>query len=318
MAQATEAPRQRAFRLEDSWVYFNGELMRYADAKLGLLTHALHYGTGVFEGIRAYWNADRKQLYTVRMADHFQRLHDNAHALQMRQKVNVDELCAVANELLQRNSFHEDAYVRPILFKSAESIGVKIHDVPDSLGIVTLPLGDYIGTGGIRCMVSSWRRIDDTMAPVRTKCTGLYINAALAKSEALEGGFDEAIMLTHDGHVSEGSGENLFVVRRGVLSTPASSDNILEGITRDCVIHLAREEMGIDVVERSIDRSELYLADEVFMVGTAAQVAPIIEVDRRSVGDGEPGPMTLRLQELYLDVVCGRNPKYAEWLTPVY
>lgn len=318
MAQATEAPQQTAFQLETSWVYFNGEVKRYADAKLGLLTHALHYGTGVFEGIRAYWNADRRQLYTVRMPAHYQRLRDNAHALQMRYTVDVDALCDVTNELLQRNNFREDAYVRPILFKSAEVIGVKIHDVPDSLGIITLPLGDYIGTQGIRCITSSWRRIDDTMAPVRTKTTGLYINAALAKSEALQAGFDEAIMLTHDGHVSEGSGENLFIVRRGVLSTPASSDNILEGITRDCVIHLAREEMGIDVVERSIDRSELYLADEVFMVGTAAQVAPVTEVDRRTVGDGEPGPMTNRLQQLYLDAVQGRNAKYAEWLTPVY
>ena len=318
MVQAAEARQGAAFQLETSWVYYEGSVVRYADAKLGLLTHALHYGTGVFEGIRAYWNADREQLYTVRMADHFQRLHDNARALQMHHNVNVDELCAVTNDLLRRNAFREDAYVRPILFKSAESIGVKLHDVPDSLGIVTLPLGNYIGTEGIRCMVSSWRRIDDTMAPVRTKCTGLYINAALAKSEALEGGFDEAIMLTHDGHISEGSGENLFVVRRGVLSTPASSDNILEGITRDCVIHLAREERGLDVVERSIDRSELYLADEVFMVGTAAQVAPVVEVDRRLVGDGEPGPTTNRLQELYLDAMTGRNAKYAEWLTPVY
>ena len=318
MVQTARVPQQTAFRLDTSWVWFEGEFTRYADAKLGLLTHALHYGTGVFEGIRAYWNADREQLYTVRMADHYQRLHDNAHALQMHRRIDVDELCAITNELLRRNEFRQDAYVRPICFKSQESIGVKIHDVPDSLGIVTLPLGDYIGTGGIRCMVSSWRRIDDTMAPVRTKCTGLYINAALAKSEALEGGFDEAIMLTHDGHVSEGSGENIFVVRRGVISTPASSDNILEGITRDCVMHLAREEMGMDVVERSIDRSELYLADEVFMVGTAAQVAPIVEIDRRSVGDGEPGPLTNRLQELYLDAMKGRSAKYAEWLTPVY
>lgn len=318
MAQATQAPPETLFQLESSWVYFDGELTHYSDAKLGLLTHALHYGTGVFEGIRAYWNAEREQLYCVRMADHFQRLHDNARALQMHQRIDVEELCAITNQLLQRNGFRQDAYVRPICFKSQESIGVKIHDVADKIGILTLPLGDYIGTGGIRCMVSSWRRVDDTMAPVRTKCTGLYINAALAKSEALEGGFDEAIMLTHDGHISEGSGENLFVVRRGVLSTPASSDNILEGITRDCVIHLAREEMGLDVVERSIDRSELYLADEVFMVGTAAQVAPVIEVDRRLVGDGEPGPLTNRLQELYLDAVTGRSAKYAEWLTPVY
>jgi branched-chain amino acid aminotransferase len=180
------------------------------------------------------------------------------------------------------------------------------------------PMGSYVGTGGIRCMVSSWRRIEDTMAPARAKCTGIYVNSALAKSEALQSGFDEAILLTMDGHVSEGSAENIFIVRQGVLYTPPPSDNILEGITRQTVMHLAREEMGLDVVERSIDRTELYASDEVFLCGTGAQVAPVIEVDRRRVSDGEPGPVTLRIQDIYNGLVSGGNAKYAEWLTPVY
>ena len=167
-------------------------------------------------------------------------------------------------------------------------------------------------------MVSSWRRIDDSMAPVRTKCTGLYVNSALAKSEALQGGFDEAIMLSGDGHVCEGSAENIFIVRRGEVITPPPSDNILEGITRSLVMHLVREELGLDVHERSVDRSELYVSDEVFLVGTGAQVAPVIEIDRRPIGDGEPGPLTMRVQDTYANVVTGRDPKYAAWLTPVY
>lgn len=292
--------------------------MKYADAKVGLLTHGLNYGTGIFEGIRAYWNEEREQLYTLRMAEHYERFIDNATMLQMHVPYSITQLCEATHELLRRNQFREDAYVRPLCFKSAEIIGVRLHDVPESVAIVTTAMGAYIGLEGIRCLVSTWRRIDDTMAPVRSKCTGLYINSALAKSEAMQAGFDEAILLTHDGHVSEGSAENIFIARRGVLSTPPPSDNILEGITRASVMHLAREEMGLDVVERSIDRTELYVADEVFMVGTGAQVAPVIEVDRRRIGDGEPGPLTLRVQQAYLDAVTGRNPKYTEWLTPVY
>lgn len=292
--------------------------MKYADAKVGLLTHGLNYGTGIFEGIRAYWNEEREQLYTLRMAEHYERFIDNATMLQMHVPYSITQLCEATHELLRRNQFREDAYVRPLCFKSAEIIGVRLHDVPESVAIVTTAMGAYVGLEGIRCLVSTWRRIDDTMAPVRSKCTGLYINSALAKSEAMQAGFDEAILLTHDGHVSEGSAENIFIARRGVLSTPPPSDNILEGITRASVMHLAREEMGLDVVERSIDRTELYVADEVFMVGTGAQVAPVIEVDRRRIGDGEPGPLTLRVQQAYLDAVTGRNPKYTEWLTPVY
>ncbi len=231
----------------------------------------------------------------------------------------TDELCAITNDLLRRNRYREDVYIRPLIFKSAEIIGVKLHDVPESFAICTAPMGNYVGTGGIRCMVSSWRRIDDTMAPARAKCTGLYVNSALAKSEALQGGFDEAILLTMDGHVSEGSAENIFIVRQGNLYTPPPSDNILEGITRQALMHLAREELGLDVVERSIDRSELYSADEVFMCGTGAQVAPghrdrpAPHRRRRAGADDHAHPGHLQRHR-----VAARNDKYAEWLSPVY
>jgi branched-chain amino acid aminotransferase len=305
-------------RRETSWIWFDGRVCQYGEAKIGLLTHGLNYGTGIFEGIRAYWNAEREQLNILRMAEHFDRLRVNARILQMEVPLSTAELCSITTDLLRRNRYREDIYVRPLIFKSAEIIGVKLHDVPESFAICMAPMGNYVGTGGIRCMVSSWRRIDDTMAPARAKCTGIYVNSALAKSEALQSGFDEAILLTMDGHVSEGSAENLFIVRQGVLYTPPPSDNILEGITRQTVMHLAREEMGLDVVERSIDRTELYASDEVFLCGTGAQVAPVIEIDRRRVSDGEPGPVTLRIQDIYNGLVSGGNAKYAEWLTAVY
>jgi branched-chain amino acid aminotransferase len=319
MTQATAAPaRQADERREGSWVFFNGDFRRYGEARVGLMTHGLHYGTGCFEGIRAYWSAERSQLYGLWLPEHYRRLHRSARALQMRLAHSVEELCSITLELLRRNQYRENVYIRPLLFKSDEVIGVRLHDVGDSFAIVTSPIGDYVPTHGMRCMVSSWRRIEDTMAPARTKCTGIYINSALAKSEAVMAGFDEAIMLTQAGHVSEGSGENIFVVRDGEVATPPRSDNILEGITRQGLIHLFREEMGLDVQERSIDRSELYVADEVFMCGTGAQVAPVVEVDRRAVGDGEPGPLTLRIQEMYQGIVTGANPKYTEWLATVW
>lgn len=315
---ATSPATDPAARLAQSWVFFNGGFSRYAEARLGLLTHALHYGTGCFEGIRAYWSEERGQLYGLWLPEHYARLHQSARALQMRLPHGVDELCELTVELLRRNRCRENVYVRPILFKSDETIGVRLHDIGDSLAIITTPMGDYVPTGGMRCMVSSWRRIEDAMAPARTKCTGIYINSALAKSEAVQAGFDEAIMLTDSGHVCEGSGENIFLIRRGEISTPCVSDNILEGVTRAGIIHLFREEMGLDVVERSIDRSELYVADEAFMCGTGAQVAPVTEVDNRMVGDGEPGPLTLRVQELFRRAVTGGMPKYAEWLRPIW
>ncbi len=210
-------------------------------------------------------------------------------------------------------------YVRPIIYKSSETIGVRLHNLDADITIFGVPFGQYIDTeGGIRAQVSTWRRTDDNAIPARGKITGAYVNGALAKSEAQLNGFDEAIVLTADGHVSEGSAENLFIVKRGILVTPPVTDNILEGITRRRLMEIARDELGIEVVERQIDRTELYGADEVFLCGTGAQISPVIEVDRRSIGTGRPGEVTKSLSRIYFDAVRGRLPAYRSWLTPVY
>ncbi|HEV7467189.1 MAG TPA: branched-chain amino acid transaminase [Candidatus Dormibacteraeota bacterium] len=304
---------------DESWVYYDGEIRRYADSRLGLMTHALHYGTGCFEGIRAYWVEEQQQLFAFRMPEHYERLRDSAKILLMDLPLSTEELCAVTSELLRRNGWRQDVYIRPLVYKSSEEIGVRLHGLKDGFLVFTAPFGAYVDIdAGIRCMVSSWRRIDDNVAPARSKCTGIYVNSALAKTEAMQNGFDEAIMLTHEGHVCEGSAENIFIVRNGTLITPPESDNILEGITRATLIHLAAEEMGLEVLQRCIDRSELYIADEVFLCGTGAQVSPVIEIDRRRIGDGEPGPLTSRIQSDYFALCKGRNPKYRDWLTAVY
>lgn len=319
MTQTAPLPTPaRTSRHDQSWVYLDGEIARYADARLGLLTHALHYGTGVFEGIRAYWNADAKQLYGLRVADHFDRMRKSAKVLQMNLPQSTGELCEITYELLRRNQLREDCYIRPLLFKNIEEIGVRLHDVADSFAIAAMPMGNYVSTTGLRCMVSSWRRVSDTMAPVRTKCTGVYINSALAKSEALQNGFDEAIFLTQNGHVSEGSAENIFILRNGELITPPAADNILEGITREGVMTLARQELKMPVTVRSFDRSEMYCADEVFLCGTGAQIAPVVDIDHRIIGDGVPGVVTCRIQQLYDDAVKGHVEAFRHWLTPVY
>jgi branched-chain amino acid aminotransferase len=283
------------------------------------MTHALHYGTGCFEGIRAYWVEEQQQLFAFRMPEHYERLRDSARILLMDIPLSTEEMCAITTELLSRNGWRQDVYIRPLVYKSSEEIGVRLHGLKDGFLVFTAPFGAYVDIdSGIRCMVSSWRRIDDNAAPARSKCTGIYVNSALAKTEAMQNGFDEAIMLTHEGHVCEGSAENIFLVRDGKLITPPESENILEGITRATLIHLATEEMGLEVVSRCIDRSELYIADEVFLCGTGAQVSPVIEIDRRRIGDGEPGPLTSRIQADYFDICKGRNPKYRDWLTAVY
>jgi branched-chain amino acid aminotransferase len=222
-------------------------------------------------------------------------------------------------KLVEKSGYHEDVYIRPLAYKSSEAIGVKLHDLEDDFLVIVTTLPAYLDADrGVRCCTSSWRRVDDTMIPARGKITGIYVNSALAKTEANELGFDEAILLNHDGHVSEGSGENIFLVLEGKLVTPPSSDNILMGITRDTVIYLARNELGVEVVERSVDRSELYVADEAFFSGTAAHVSPILEVDHRQVGNGEIGKITKELQHLYFDVIKGKNPKYLHWCTAAY
>lgn len=305
--------------LSSTIVYANGDFVRYEDAKVGLLTHGLQYGTGCFEGIRGYWMPEERELYLVLLRDHYERLMTSAKILTMSIPKSVDELIDITIELCVRNRFEQNVYVRPFAYKAAEDVGVRLHGVPDAFAIVPVPFTAYLDTTkGLHVCVSSWRRADDTMAPPRAKITGLYVNSALAKSEAIQNGYDEAILLSHDGHVAEGSAENLFLVRRGVLYTPDPSQNVLEGCTRRAIMDIARDEFGLDVVERSIDRGELYCADEVFFTGTAAGVGYVASIDRRTVGDGSMGPVTRMLADFYERIVTGREPRYAAWVTGAY
>jgi branched-chain amino acid aminotransferase len=314
----TTTATAEADRTAGLWAFFHGEFVPLADAKISVMTHAFNYGTAVFEGIRGYWNPEQQQLYGLDLLPHYERIHRSARLLQLELRHTPQELVEITIELLRRDGFHEDAYIRPIAYKSSESIGVRLHNLESDLTIFAVPFGKYIDTEvGIRAQVSTWRRTDDNAIPARSKITGSYVNGAFAKSEAQMNGYDEALMLTQDGHVSEGSAENLFLVREGILITPPVSDNILEGITRRHVITVAGD-LGIPVSERSIDRTELYMADEVFLCGTGAQLAPVVEVDRRPIGTGKVGPITRRLHQLYFDAVRGRSDAYRDWLTPVY
>ncbi|HVS46356.1 MAG TPA: branched-chain amino acid transaminase [Verrucomicrobiae bacterium] len=300
-------------------VYAGGGFRRYDEAKVGLLTHGLQYGTGCFEGIRGYWDADARELSLVLLRDHYDRLAQSAKILLMTLPHTTDELIDLTIELCRRNKFETDIYIRPCIFKSAEDVGVRLHNVPDAFAMIPLPFTSYLDTSkGLDVCISSWRRADDTMAPPRAKITGLYVNSALAKTEAVLNGFDEAILLSHDGHVSEGSAENVFIVRRGVLYTPDPSQNVLEGCTRRAVMEIAKAELGLEVVERSIDRGEMYCAEEVFFSGTAAGIAHVASIDRRLVGNGEIGPIAKRIGEFYNRVVRGKEPRYADWITPAY
>jgi branched-chain amino acid aminotransferase len=298
--------------------YLRKQFVPLAEAKIGVMTHAFNYGTGVFEGIRGNWNGDDETIYLFRMEDHFRRLKQSAKIMRIHLDESVEEMAAIARRVVELSGYHEDVYVRPLAYKASEVVGVRLHDLEDDLLVFVAPFGPYLDTEkGIRCCTSTWRRVDDVSIPARAKVTGIYVNSALAKTEAQENGFDEGIMLNQDGHVSEGSGENIIILRHGRLITPARSDNILEGITLSTVTELAQKELGLEVVERTIDRTELYIADEVMMTGTAAHVSAVVEVDRRPIGSGETGPVTRRLQELYFKAITGRLPKYAHWCTPV-
>jgi branched-chain amino acid aminotransferase len=299
--------------------WFDGAFVPLADAKIGVMTHAFMYGTAVFEGIRAYWNDEQGQLFLLKGLEHYERLGRSARVLLMDLPDSPAALVELTVQLLRHNGFREDAYIRPSVYKSSEVIGVRLHDLEHKFVIVTLPFGNYIDTDrGISALTTSWRRNTDLAIPARSKVVGAYVNSAFSKSDANLNGHDEAIVLTADGHVSEGSAENLFMVRDGQLVTPPVTDDILEGVTRAGLIELARRELGLETVIRSIDRSELYVADEVLLCGTGAQVSPVTSIDHRPVGSGEVGPVTLRLKELYFDAVRGRAPAYADWVTPVY
>lgn len=305
--------------LSSTTVYARGKFLRYDEAKVGLLTHGLQYGTGCFEGIRGYWLPEEHELMLVMLREHYERLRISAKILLMELPHTTDELIEITLDLVARNRFECDIYLRPCIYKSAEDVGVRLHNSPEAFAIIPMPFINYLdSTRGLHVCVSSWRRADDTMAPPRAKITGLYVNSALAKSEAVANGYDEAILLSHDGSVAEGSAENIFLVRQGKLYTPDPAQNVLEGCTRSAIMQIAAEQFGIEVIERAIDRGELYAAEEIFFTGTAAGVAPVASIDRRVVGDGTLGPLTARLTEFYQRVVNGREPEYQKWLSPVY
>ncbi len=299
--------------------YFRGEYVPIAEAKVSIMTHALHYGTAVFEGIRGNWNEEQGKVFVFRMKEHYDRFMQGCRIMLLDIPYTADELCEITIELVRRCGYREDLYIRPIAYKSQELVAnLKLHELSSDFALITVPFGSYIDVeGAIRCCTSSWRRIDDTMIPPRVKISGHYVNSILAKTEAVLAGFDEAIFLNQDGTVSEGSGENLFLVSKGVLYTPPVADNNLTGITRDSAWQLAENELGLVVVERPIRRTELYLADEVFLTGTAAHITPVGHLDSRPIGNGDVGPITKAIRELYLGLIRGDNPRYAHWCTAV-
>jgi len=301
------------------YTYFKKQIVPLAEAKIGIMTHAFNYGTAVFEGIRGNWNEEEQQIYAFRVKDHYDRLRKSCRIMRIDLPYSDEELFSLTTKLVEMSGYCEDIYVRPLAYKSSEVLGVRLHNLEDDFLIFVQPFGPYLDIDkGVRCCTSSWRRVEDTGIPARAKITGIYANSALAKTEAHLNGFDEAIMLDERGHVSEGSGENIFIVADGKLITPPPFSNILVGITRDTVMTLACQELGMETVERDIDRSELYVADECFMTGTAAHVTPVVELDHRPIGDGKVGPVTARLSEIYFDVIRGKNSKYAHWCLPCY
>lgn len=299
-------------------VYFNNEYVPLQDARISIMTHALHYGTGIFEGIRGYWDELQKELFLFRPMEHFARWKKNCGILHIDVPESAAALCGITLGLITRNEFRCNIYVRPIAYKSAERIGVYTDDI-NAFSILAIPFGDYLPSEkGLHAGVVSWRRIEDNAIPSRGKICGAYVNSVLASDEARHNGFDEAIFLNENGHVAEGATSNIFMLRNGRLITPPVSENILEGITRDSVIELARNELGLDIVERPIDRSELYVCDELFFTGTAVEIGPIVRVDHRPVGSGALGEISIQLRRLYTDATRGRMPQYRKWLVPAY
>ena len=305
--------------MPDALAYFQGKIVPLSEAKVSVTTHALHYGTAVFEGIRGNWNEGDQKMYVFRMREHYERFFQGCRIMMLDIPYDVDELCQITVELLRSCGYREDLYIRPLAYKSEERVAnLKLHELSSDFTLIVVPFGAYIETdGAINCCTSSWRRIDDTIIPPRVKISGHYVNSILAKTEAVLAGFDEAIMLTQNGDVSEGSGENLFMVTKSVLYSPLVADNNLTGITRDSAMTLARNELGLEVVERGIRRSELYLADEVFLTGTAAHVTPVGTLDSRDIGNGGIGPITKEIRGMYLDAIRGDNEKYMDWCTEV-
>ncbi|MGC9131053.1 MAG: branched-chain amino acid transaminase [Pyrobaculum sp.] len=297
------------------YVWFNGKVVRWEDAKIHVMTHALHYGTSIFEGIRGYWNGDN--LLIFRLDDHVERMFKSAKILGVTIPYTREEVRKAVIETAQANNFREDVYIRPVAFVSTETVTLDVRSLEVSLAVIIFPFGKYLSPRGIRAAIVSWRRVHNTMLPVMAKIGGIYVNSVLALTEAKSRGYDEALLMDLNGYVVEGSGENIFMVRGRKLYTPPVHQSILEGITRDTILRLSAD-LGIQAEEKPITREEIYTADEVFLVGTAAEVTPVVEVDGKPIGSGEPGPITTKIAEFYSNVVRGRVEKYLNWLTPVY
>jgi branched-chain amino acid aminotransferase len=301
------------------YAFFEGQIVPIEQAQISVMTHALHYGTACFGGLRGYWNDDEDQLFVFRIRDHYRRFLNSSKLLMMEFPLSADDLAEITLKLLVEEGWREDVYIRPLAYKANAGIGVRLHGLQDEITIFSLPFGRYIQKEeGAHVTFSSWRRVDDNAIPARGKLSGAYVNSALIKSDALLAGFDEALVLNADGHLAEGSAENVFIIKNGVAVTPPVTDNILEGITRRTVMHLLSHELGVQVVERPIDRTEVFLAEEAFFCGTGVQVAAITRVDHRLIGDGSMGSVTGKLRDLYFDVVRGKVQSYKDWCTPVY
>jgi branched-chain amino acid aminotransferase len=294
--------------------FFEGKIVPLSEAKINIATHGFLYGTAVFGGMRAYWNEEKKRLFVFRPYDHFRRLLHSARMMAMKTTYDEESLIQLTLDVLRSDGWHQDVYMRPTFYKSDMGIGVRLHDLKDEFCLFTMAFEKYVKNDtNAHVTISSWRRIDDNMIPARGKVAGAYANSALIKTDAVQAGFDEALVLDNNGHVSEGSAMNIFMVKDGVLITPPVTDNILEGITRRTLIELARNELGLPVVERSIDRTEVYIAEEFFMTGTAAEVTAVTKIDYRPIGAGKMGPITTKLRALYEEVIRARNPKYSNW-----
>ncbi len=299
--------------------FFKGKITPLEDAKVGIMTHALHYGTGVFEGIRGNWNEDKDAIVVFRLREHYDRMIRGCKILNIELPYSVDDLIGITTELIKKCGYKEDIYIRPLAYKSEEKVAnLKLHELASDFTLMIVPFGNYIDNEkSIKCQTSSWRRPDDSMMPTGVKLSGLYTTSILAKTEAIMAAFDDAILLNHDGSVSEGSGENLFMVIGDEIITPAETENCLLGITRDCVVEIAKNEMNIDVSSRKIHRSEIYLADEIFLTGTAAHITSVGSLDNRKIGNNDVGPLTKELQSIYFKAVRGNNSKYQKWCTEV-
>ncbi len=284
--------------------FFEGKIVPLSEARINIAVHGFMYGTTVFSGMRAYWSEEKKRLFVFRPYEHFHRLLDSAKIMSMSIPYDEQGLINLTLELLRKDDWHEDVYLRPTIYKADMGIGVRLHNLRDDFSMFVTAFDKYLSNDSdAHLTFSSWRRVDDSVIPARGKISGAYANSALIKTDANRAGFDEAIVLDQDGHVSEGSAMNIFMVRDGKLVTPPPTDNILEGITRRSVIELAREELGVEVIERSIDRTEVFLAEELFMTGTAAQIVAATKVDFRPIGGGKMGPITARLRALFDEVV---------------